>query len=72
MRPWLVAVTLVFVSSLSAYAQRPLPDVHVLGPQVGEMVPNFSLVDQDGEEHTVQSILGPKGAMLVFARSASW
>jgi peroxiredoxin len=39
---------------------------------VGERVPDFSLRDQNGNSRTLQSILGPKGAMLVFIRSADW
>ena len=47
-------------------------DVTKLGPQVGERVPDFSLKDQHGNARTLQSIMGPKGAMLVFVRSADW
>ncbi|MCA1586993.1 MAG: hypothetical protein LC791_20230 [Acidobacteria bacterium] len=47
-------------------------DVSKLGPQVGERVPDFSLRDQTGRTQTLQSIVGPKGAMLVFVRSADW
>ena len=47
-------------------------DVSKLGPQVGERVPDFSLKDQNGKTWTLQSIMGPKGAMLVFFRSADW
>ena len=51
---------------------RPKIDVSKLGPQVGERVPDFSLNDQNGKTWTLQSIMGPKGAMLVFYRSADW
>jgi hypothetical protein len=47
-------------------------DVSKLGPQVGERVPDFSLKDQNGRVQTLQSIMGAKGAMLVFIRSADW
>lgn len=47
-------------------------DVSRLGPQVGERVPDFSLTDQSGRTQTLQSIMGPRGAMLVFQRSADW
>jgi hypothetical protein len=47
-------------------------DVSKLGPQVGERVPDFSLKDQAGKVWTLQSIMGPKGALLVFLRSADW
>jgi hypothetical protein len=47
-------------------------DVDRLGPQVGDLVPNFSAVDQNGRTQSLESILGPEGAMLVFNRSARW
>jgi hypothetical protein len=47
-------------------------DVSRLGPQVGERVPDFSLRDQNGRTRTLQSVIGAKGAMLVFVRSADW
>jgi cytochrome oxidase Cu insertion factor (SCO1/SenC/PrrC family) len=47
-------------------------EVSKLGPQVGQHVPDFSLKDQNGKTQTLQSIMGPKGAMLVFIRSADW
>ena len=51
---------------------RPPIAVASLGPQVGEQVPEFSLPDQNGEMRTLESISGPKGAMLLFHRSADW
>jgi hypothetical protein len=42
------------------------------GPEVGQPVPPFSAPDQQGRTQTLQSITGPKGAMLVFFRSADW
>ncbi len=47
-------------------------DVASLGPQVGEQVPAFSLPDQNGRVQTIDSILGPHGAILLFHRSANW
>ena len=47
-------------------------DVSKLGPQLGAAIPEFSLQDQFGKAQTRESILGPKGAMLVFVRSADW
>lgn len=42
------------------------------GPAVGSIVPAFKLSDQNGQPQTLASIAGPKGAMLVFYRSADW
>lgn len=54
-------------------AQGPaLVDTAKLGPQVGAAVPAFASVDQFGTPQTLASIYGPKGAMLVFFRSADW
>ena len=65
------AALLVGVPAM-AQSQRTPVDVSKLGPQVGERVPDFSLKDQTGKTWTLQSIMGPKGAMLVFFRSADW
>ena len=42
------------------------------GPTVGQQVPAFSATDQNGRNQTLKSVIGPKGAMLVFFRSADW
>ncbi len=42
------------------------------GPPVGEKVPDFEAVDQNGASHSLDSLMGPKGMMLVFFRSADW
>ena len=51
---------------------RETIDVSALGPQVGEQVPDFNLVDQAGRMRDLASIMGPRGAMVVFLRSADW
>ena len=75
----LAAVSVVGAATMpiSWAGQSPAPprakiDVARLGPQVGTRVPDFSLPDQSGKLWTRQSIMGPKGAMLVFIRSADW
>ncbi len=47
-------------------------DVEHLGPQVGTSLPGFTLRDQRGEPRSLTSLLGPKGALIVFFRSADW
>jgi len=42
------------------------------GPAVGSKVPDFDAVDQNGATHSLRSLMGPKGMMLVFFRSADW
>lgn len=68
------AALLLAGAALPAAAQQPatLIDVSTLGPQVGDRVPGFALVDQDGNRRSLQSLMGPEGLMLVFFRSADW
>lgn len=42
------------------------------GPEVGEQIPDFRLSDQFGRKQTFETIRGPKGALIVFYRSADW
>ena len=42
------------------------------GPPAGSKMPGFELRDQDGKTHTLASLLGPKGAVILFFRSADW
>jgi hypothetical protein len=60
-----------FAAQQSGPSRTPI-DVAKLGPQVGQPIPDFSLKDQTGKTWTRQSIMGPRGAMLVFFRSADW
>ena len=66
----LAAVMLGFPSH--AMQSRTAIDVASLGPQVGELVPDFSLPDQNGRVRTRDSVLGPNGAIVLFHRSANW
>ena len=71
MRRLTLSLILVLVLAAAGAAQD-LPDVEQFGPQLGEVVPAFALTDQHGQTHTLESIMGPNGAMLVFNRSADW
>jgi hypothetical protein len=42
------------------------------GPAVGNKMPAFELPDQDGKTQTLANVIGPKGALIVFYRSADW
>ncbi len=53
---------------LAQAAKHPI----ATGPAIGAHVPQFEAPDQDGKEHTLQSLMGPKGAILIFYRSADW
>ena len=66
-------LALLAASAAGVASQVPaVVDTSKVGPQVGAVVPAFSGVDQFGKSHTLASIYGPKGAMLVFFRSADW
>jgi len=47
-------------------------DVESVGPRIGEALPEFSLRDQGSRIQSLKSLLGPKGAVIVFFRSADW
>ena len=69
---WFVGIVAMCLSA-TAGAQTIAPvDVSALGPQVGETVPDFALPDQTGAVRTLDSIMGERGAMVVFHRSADW
>jgi len=66
-----IIVTLLVAATVGAQDARRI-NVGRLGPQVGQVVPDFNLPDQHGEIRSLTSLLGPKGAVLVFFRSADW
>lgn len=66
-----MAVLAVAAAGLAGQAPAAV-DTSKIGPQVGAVVPAFTGVDQFGKSHTLASTYGPKGAMLVFFRSADW
>ena len=68
----LLLVTAVLLTIQLRAQERTRIDVSKLGPQVGDRVPDFTLSDQTGTQRTLQSIMGRRGAMLVFIRSADW
>ncbi len=68
----LTCVLALGAASIAAPQAPPLPDVDGVGPQVGDVVPSFSLPDQTGAVRDIDSLMGPNGLMLVFSRSADW
>jgi hypothetical protein len=42
------------------------------GPAVGERIPAFRALDQHGRSVDFDAIKGPRGAVLLFYRSADW
>jgi hypothetical protein len=74
----LAASLLTLAAPAATFPQAPAKrsggaiDVNAIGPKVGDRVDPFSLKDQTGKVWTLDSIMGPNGAMLVFFRSADW
>ena len=68
----LMLIALVVLTAGDAPSQPVQPDTSRIGPRVGERVPGFSGTDQFGRPQNLESVVGLKGAMLVFFRSADW
>jgi len=67
------AIVLLLLGGLAtAGARGEGVDVDAIGPQVGEQLPAFALPDQDGTRRDFAALAGPRGAMVVFSRSADW
>ena len=64
--PFLVAALLGLLER--AEGTRPFDP----GPAVGDRLPAFEAVDQDGRPRTFESLRGPEGLVLLFFRSADW
>lgn len=62
----------LFLLALMQTAAPATPQPSGLGPQVGEVVPAFSLPDHEGRTRDLASLAGPRGLVLVFFRSADW
>jgi hypothetical protein len=43
-----------------------------IGLEVGQKAPAFLARDQFGSEHSLETLRGPKGTILLFFRSADW
>ena len=72
---FVLALALLAIGAGQARPQSDDPakvDVKRVGPQVGAVLPGFSLRDQHGEARSLKSLLGPNGALIVFFRSADW
>jgi hypothetical protein len=47
-------------------------DHYATGPEPGERIPDFALLDQHGALRSSSNLSGPNGVLLVFHRSADW
>ena len=75
---WRAILLALTLASASLSAQEvfdrpdPIDDNMQTGVAVGERIPPFETVDQNGRHWTFDTIKGPKGAVLLFFRSADW
>ncbi|MGH9348717.1 MAG: hypothetical protein ACRD26_15770 [Vicinamibacterales bacterium] len=69
---WCVLLAGVSAPGSTLLGQSGAVKISQRGPQVGEAVPPVSGRDQFGRAQTLETMLGAKGAMLVFFRSADW
>ena len=72
MHPRRIVLALLLATAATRAQQPPTVDVATLGPKVGETAPDFAAPDQHGTSRRLSTLMGPKGAMLVFYRSADW
>jgi hypothetical protein len=73
MLPRRILLAVLLATAAAARAQQPpIVNVTTLGPKVGETAPDFAAPDQDGRPRRLSALMGPKGALLVFYRSADW
>ncbi len=70
-----VLMSVAFAGRLGAQASKkeapPAAPVGT-GPEIGEKIPSFAALDEDGKEQTFESLRGPKGLLLLIHRSADW
>ena len=76
---WHLDMRLAVFACIAVVSVMPLPgqlqglrDSNEIGPTAGAMAPEFALPDQTGQRRTMESLMGPKGLVLVFFRSADW
>jgi peroxiredoxin len=67
-RVWLIAPALVLAVLLS-----PAASAEDLGPAVGAVAPSIGMpMDQTGKPRALADLMGDKGLVLMFFRSAKW
>lgn len=73
---WAALIALLALAVAPAISQaqtEPKPaDPAITGIKVGENAPDFTLKDQNGEEHSLSGMLEEGPVALIFSRSAQW
>lgn len=52
--------------------EDPRDENMATGPAIGERIPDFAGIDQHGRRVSWSEIRGPRGALILFYRSADW
>ena len=75
----LITAVALSVFALPATAQEnflttipPGSEDMVSGPEIGERIPDFAAYDQNSNLVSLDDVMGPNGAMILFHRSADW
>lgn len=67
-RGWrLIVAPLILLSLLTTFTSAQMP-----GIDAGKPAPDFHLLDQFGKQQSLASLMGFKGLVLLFFRSADW
>lgn len=74
MMGWLAAVPLLAQSQGGGFQAEPWMNEAPTstGLEIGQKIPPFRAIDQNGRLQDFNSVRGPKGAAVVFFRSADW
>lgn len=69
-----LAMSACLLPGAAAQSKKPVKTETKLatGPAVGQKIPPFEAVDQNGKRQTFESLKGPNGLLLLFHRSADW
>ena len=69
---WLLGVAPVILASTLAMQRQPQTAARPVPLKVGERIPDFRAVDQSGKERRFGDLVGQKGLVLFFYKSADW
>ena len=62
----LLATLLVLVGAVIAGSGRTGDDATLVAPPIGATIEDFKLPDADGKEHSLNSLKGKNGSVLIF------
>jgi hypothetical protein len=70
--PFLALASFPLFAQVEFDRSDPLDDHMKTGIAVGEKIPPFEAVDQNGRKWSFEDLKGPEGAFILFYRSADW